>query len=604
VALSAPYSTTSWDAREPGQPKFDLPLLYLHHEREVTAIAERTLGIEIVGLAAGAEIQVEVLSWHVDISTAERQAETRRFFLPDHPCTADDPCTVEWVFEARTMPSDLYTLRVKDAGGKLLWSNPHPERPDFVTLDTWNVEIGEYVVRTYYATLFPFARGAEDVDNRLAPGAVTDFIERQFVPLIVDTWHTQVHDWGFGEPIHPDWDADQVVEIVITAYPFALFDGTGTYTVVVDAQGQPYPERRIWWYANNGSFQRYDSLENGCRVILAHEFFHLMQWNVLLNTGRPTSYWLNVFLEAQGRLVQSVQYPELELHTGHLVKDHSNFVKRSANRFLGDRLNVSYRVFEAERIERYDAALYWRFLYEQFGGMEVVRAALQEMAERDEPDIVAAVGSVMDRAFQRLDGPFQSFEESLIAFAWANYALRLENGRCASDDRAVCGGTYYDPDGMYQDPPLEARLSYKGGTRTYDGAIPASFGMDFVQVSLDPALHSQPLTVTLQSEGSIARFSVQIWELSPGRPKPRALTPHPEIVPRNKGGAHVYVIPQVDRTACDTLALIITRLDPDETVDPAGNYRITLTSPAHGGDDKGDQDPLLDTVPGDGSVPG
>jgi len=598
VTLSAPFSTTSWDERDPQRPRFDLPLLYLHREREGTTAPERTLGIEIVGLAAGAELQVELRSWHVDVSTAQRHAETRRFSLPDRPCTFVEPCTLQWVFEAATMPSDLYTLRIQDANGKRLWSNPQPERTDFVALDTWDVRFGEYVVRTTYATLFPFARGPVDLDNRLTPGGVTDFIEGRFVPLIADTWRTQVHDWGFGEPFHPDWDADRVVEIFMTAHPFALFDGTGTYTVL-PVEGQTYPQRRIWWYASNGSFQRYDSLENGCRVIFAHEFFHLMQWNVLLNTAHPTSYWLNVFIEAQGRLAQSVQYPELELHTEHLAMDHSDFVKRSANRFLGERLNVSYQVFEADPTERYDAALYWRFLYEQFGGMEVVRVALQEMADREERDIVAAMGRVMNRTFAQLDGPFQSFEESLVAFARANYALRLD---CASQDRVGCGGNYYDPDTMYRDPPLEARINYKGGTRTYDGALPASFGMDFVQVSLDPALRYQPLTVTVKSEGGVARFNVQIWELGPGRPKPRALTPQPEIVPQNTAGAHVYVIPQVDRTAYDTLALIVTRLDPDERLDPAGKYRITLESPAHSDDEK--RNPDLVIVPGDGSVPG
>ena len=56
------------------------------------------------------------------------------------------------------------------------------------------------------------------------------------------------------------------------------------------------------------------------------------------------------------------------------------------------------------------------------------------------------------------------------------------------------------------------------------------------------------------------------------------MTPHPETVPQDHGAAHVYVIPRVDTTTYDRLALIITRLDSDETSDPAGNYTITLSS--------------------------
>ena len=105
-----------------------------------------------------------------------------------------------------------------------------------------------------------------------------------FVPTIVDTWHTQFGTWGFG-PIHPDWDADQVVEIVLTAPPFSLYDGSGPYTVSTYTDGRRYPERRIWLPSNAEILARYDTLDNGFKVVLAHEFFHLAQWNVRLAAG-------------------------------------------------------------------------------------------------------------------------------------------------------------------------------------------------------------------------------------------------------------------------------------------------------------------------------
>ena len=68
------------------------------------------------------------------------------------------------------------------------------------------------------------------------------------MPIIQETWHTQFHTWGFGEPIHPDWDADKVVEIIITDPPFALFDGTGhLHSIRPHRNGHPYPQRRLWW---------------------------------------------------------------------------------------------------------------------------------------------------------------------------------------------------------------------------------------------------------------------------------------------------------------------------------------------------------------------
>jgi len=576
VTLSAAHWTTSWDAQDPERPRFDLPLLYLHREREGAAEADRTLAINISGIAARTdiEVEVEVVSWHVNGSTGDQQDETRSFVLPDRPCTSDDPCTVQWTFDPTTTLSDFYCLRVKDSVGHLLWENPYSDQPDFVMLDTWDVGLGDYTVRVYYATLFPFARGQNDLDNRLPPGAVTDFIERQFVPIIVDTWNTQFHTWGFA-PIHPDWDPDKVVEIIITDPPFALFDGTGTYTRLIGADGLPYPERRIWWFSSNNAFQAYDSLENGCKVTFSHKFFHLVQWNTLVSTGHPESFWLYVFIEGQGKFAPSVQYPELEIRKNHVVVGNSAYAS-AANRFLALRLNTSYKDLETSKEGKYDATLYWRFLYEQFDDMGIIRASLEEMAVHFDPDIVGSMESAMNEAFRRFGGPFHTFEDSLIAFARANYALRLKNGRCAADDLAECDGFYHDPDNTYADPPLEAKLNYDGSLLTYDGSIPTSFGMDFVEVSLNPVVHNQPVVVTFRGEGAVAQFNVQIWKLGPGGAKPQAITPHPGTIPQNRGDAHMYVIPHLDTTAYDRLAFIITRLDAKESPDPIGEYTIVL----------------------------
>jgi hypothetical protein len=45
---------------------------------------------------------------------------------------------------------------------------------------------------------------------------------------------------------------------------------------------------------------------------------------------------------------------------------------------------------------------------------------------------------------------------------------------------------------------------------------------------------------------------------------------------QNGDDLYEYVIPEVDVLASNRLALIITRLDPDETRDPVGEYWLTL----------------------------
>jgi hypothetical protein len=100
--------------------------------------------------------------------------------------------------------------------------------------------------------------------------------------------------------------------------------------------------------------------------------------------------------------------------------------------------------------------------------------------------------------------------------------------------------------------------------------------MDFVEVRVDPAARDQTLTIRFQGDGTEGRFNVQIWRLASGETRPLAVTPGPEIVLPDRAGGHVYTIQPDETAAWDRLALIITRLDLGEAVDPVGSYTITF----------------------------
>jgi hypothetical protein len=584
VALSAAQTTRSWDSRL-GEPEpVELPLFHLGRQRQATPAAERTLTLHVSGLQGGQPVEIELVSRHQDPSTDAHHRQAERVVLPNRPCSASDPCTVQWTLDATAALSDFYRLVLYDGEGNLLWENPDPERPDLVALDTWEVDLDDHTVRIYYAVLFPFARGEKNLDDRLPPNGVHDFIANQFEPNDVETWKTQFHTWGFA-PIYPAWDPDNVVEIFFTSPPFALFDGIDNYTVSMYADGTPYPERRIWLSANAKSLERYDSLENGLKVIFSHEFFHLVQWNVRLGSGCTVPKWKNVFIEAQATFAPSAQYPEIEMSREHLVSTRSQH-SAAAQRFLERRLKTSYATIEAEEAGVvYDVALYWRFLYEQFGDLGVLRVALEEMACRPVDDVPSVLDEVMDAALARLQGPFSNFEQSMVAFAQANYALRLENGRCTAEDVRVCQGRYYDPHGMYTIPLAEAALSHRESTSTYDGAIPVSFGTDLIDVRLSPDLDGHPLAITFRSTG--ANFGVKVRKLyADGEPRDPArgktgvwaLTPQPEAMVGECSAECHYLIPRLNLEQYDRLALIIVRLDVDEVLDPAGVYHLVVDS--------------------------
>jgi hypothetical protein len=95
------------------------------------------------------------------------------------------------------------------------------------------------------------------------------------------------------------------------------------------------------------------------------------------------------------------------------------------------------------------------------------------------------------------------------------------------------------------------------------------------------------------------RFALQVWEVSGNRAdpdaarlgdklgevggRPRGLTVQPADVQESENGIHRFTISHLDPARCDRLALIVTRLDADEHLDPAGAYRIDVVSNAEVG---------------------
>ena len=269
----------------------------------------------------------------------------------------------------------------------------------------------------------------------------------------------------------------------------------------------------------------------------------------------------------------------------------------SVNRFLGNGslpgdLNASYG-----RMDPYRTAIYWRFLYEQCGGMangvkdpaagmQVIRQALTVLYSGEvvdiasSTDLVGALPGIMDRALEGSACPFQTHKESLLAFARAIYALRLEGGRCTRPGSpAGCG--LYDLNHLYVDPPLNI-VNYAGAEQAYSGAIKSSFGVDFVDVVLDPTATGQPLTLEFYpAPGAGAEFNVHLWQLADSgegaRPQRVPGQAVPEVLTGTNADGHLaYVIPAINTTAYNRLGLIITRVDANEGSDPVGAYTIVL----------------------------
>lgn len=631
---SIPFSTEDSSGTLPETR--EVPHLVLYRNGALTGPHERTLIVEVVGIqvpAPGVTVTLTVETQHGDPDPvggpgSSRGAQTSQlsFIQGDSERKGRIPVWREarWiasppdapeggarvVFEhtfdevvisgTRTLatPTDYfrYDLEVSDPRHPLHidqdyaflmenhWIAPLPE----VEEAAMGAAPDELIV--YYADMFPFRKNARDPATWLPREDVSDYVRTDLVPRMVEAFRVQTDEWGF--PWYPAWTSYRSGPDV-ERLSVALTDGRTWFHGRAPLRGHSGISIKV----TGGDNAQYDTLTDGLISIFHHELFHNHQRNISLNESSSGAIagkggaW-EFFSEGTSVLASSVGQPRVQF-----TSISRTYVSR-ANKFIGDSgplsdLNKSY-----EELYPYNAAIYWRFLYEQCGqaetgrldpavGMEIIRRALTILYSGEviditaSTDLVAALPAIMDRALSGSRCPFDTYEESLTAFSSAIYALWSEGGRCTAPGiPAGCG--FYDPHGLYKDPPVKAVI-YSGEDGEHAGEIPSSFGMDFVHVTLGRAADGQPLRLELhQPPGAAAEFAVQVQELKTLdkrlklQPISNEETGQRVLQTKSPTGALSYVISAVDRTEYDRLGLIITRVDANERSDPLGEYTVLL----------------------------
>jgi hypothetical protein len=453
---------------------------------------------------------------------------------------------------------------------------------------------------------------------------VPHFVEHELVERMVEAYRLQTELWGLPWPaawtsLRPEHGEERL--------SVALTDGRTWYHGRAPMSGMASIALNVSGYRGADDTQMTEDLMS----TFHHELFHNLQRAIHQsyggdgNLGWHPDVW-QFFSEGTAVLAASVALPTahftLVLGVGSYTSNANVFLTRNsygqemiappfaANPSIPDAMDYEAvppgaadglslsRPRSYESMPPYAAALVWRFLYEQCGGMHagiedpaagmaVIRRALSvlysgEIADvANSADLVAHLPEVMDRALAGTACPFQTWDDALVHLSCAIYALRLAGGRCTEPGLpAGCG--LYDPNGLYLEPPV-GTVTYTGADQEYPMAIPSSYGMAFVDVVLDSAVDGQSLTIELigAPEGE-ARFNVQVWTLTEAGPSGRpqripAQLAGPEVLADQDGDGHVSTrIRLIDLAEFNRLGLIITRVDANERIDPVGAFTIRV----------------------------
>jgi hypothetical protein len=640
------FTTQNGQATYDAEPQaLDLPYLVLYRNGTLTPSDERTLIVTVSDLVvppSGLTVTLTLQTYHGDpdlgADLENRITVWRESRRLDSSLALDATGgIVVWEHEfgptlmsgpeSVATPTDYFRYEITIINEDLSASGPlHSFSQDhaFLMENQWTAPLGpeqtapergapeELVV--YYCDMFVFQHDTADPASRLRRDEIPHYVQTELVPTLLEALRVQTEDWDF--PWQPAWtsyraqDENQRLSV-------ALSDGETWFHGQAPVRGFSGISLRT----KGGVNRNYETLTDGLLSTFHHELFHNLQKGLAQQLGGQGDVdgqkgaW-GFLSEGTAALAESVGQRDIHFSPDAGARSYISL----ANGFIGQtdfpgELNRSYG-----QMIPYYAAIYWRFLYEQCdgmadgtenprAGMRIIRRALEELysgAQVDiggSSDLVHHLPAVIDQALagpEAPDCPFQTFRESLQHFARAIYQLRLDGGRCTvpglptatqtgTPAGAAAGCSFYDPNHLYFDPPV-SELTYRGAQvlfaaadQPYPHGIGSSYGIDLVDVVLDPSTQGQPLTIEISgAPGADTDFSVEIWRImdsgaSGGAEKRLSPVGAPEqLNAQTTDGRLVYTIPEIDTGLANRLGLIITRLDSDEASDPVGAYTITL----------------------------
>jgi len=595
-----------------------IPHLILNRNGVLTPGSERTLLLSLEHLTvppSGLYVRLIVETQHSDPDLGRKNTNKLRLweetrFVPYSPESQQSiPVNFELTFQGlqkrlkRSIgtPTDYYGYRITllDSQGKTL--QEIDEEYAFLMENQWRVALpmvledspgaapNELVI--YYYDMIPFQADLRDPETQIARQNVGRYIQTELIPAMVDAFKTQTNLWGF--PWYAEWTNYRTGEGNKTL-SVALGDHGTWFHGAAPSIGHALISIRV-----DGSFREYSNLTDGILSAFHHELFHNQQRNINMHFGGTGNVagmdnaW-QMFTEGTAVLASLVGQPSVQFEPAMQMRAYlkrANTFLGSDGDYLGD-LNRSYQNIP------YDAAIYWRFLYEQCGGMkngkedpatgmQVIRHALEVLYKGEVVDInsstevIGSLPRVLDIALQGTPTcAFHTYEDSLIHFARAIYLLRLEDGRCStSNDSSPCG--FYDPNQLYTMPPAEGYSIETGSTTQINGLVPTSYGIDLIEVELDPSAKGRNLKLILKGISDPENdFNVEVWKIN--KQKNGVVTERysgsmegPQSM-RTENGSLTMEVGDLSLNDFNSLGLIITRTDPFESQARSGRYLIQL----------------------------
>jgi hypothetical protein len=496
-------------------------------------------------------------------------------------------------------PTDYYGYRLTlaDPQGNIL--REISEEYAFLMENQWRVPLPKVLEASpdaapnelliYYCDMIPFQADLRDPDTQIPRQDVGRYIQTELMPAMVDAFKTQTNLWGF--PWYAEWSNYRTDED-----PKTLSVALGEYSTWFHGSA-PSIGHALISIRVDGGFREYSNLTDGILSVFHHELFHNQQRNISFhfagkgNIAGKDEAW-KLFTEGTAALASFVGQPKVQFESTSRMRTYLN----RANAFIGSEGHFSGDLNRSYQEVPYHLAIYWRFLYESCGGikdgledpatgMKVIRHMFETLYKGEivnvnsSNDVTAGLPRILDVALQATPTcAFHTYDESLIHFARAIYLLRLEDGRCSTSDHSnYCG--FYDPQKLYQTPPAEDYMIQTGATTQINGSISASYGIDLIELELNPSAEGKTLKVIFKNISDPENeFNVELWKVktlqSEAEPESYSAQRGEPKSTRTENGTLTVEIDNLSVNDFNGLGLIITRTDSFDNKEANGRYFI------------------------------
>jgi len=547
IYLPLPYQSSG--KPEQGQlvpsVKTDKNYVTIRENGSPTSQTERTVNVIVSGFDANTEMTIKATSF----------GGTDGDFLNVKVTTdGNGGITYTWVVDgSASQASDLAVISATGKVGNMEMTENLPEfsegpfalQDKFYNPDQFNVD-PDLALTIYYCTGY---------ENYV--GATVEAFKNSVRAAMVASYVKQVTEWKFMRPFDQDQD-----------YYVYINDGMNEFHDSKTTAARSGEDRKMWIQSDIFSgYNNYSSAHALINVVVAHEFFHGIQYGYHPNhlaiwSNNDAGDWI---IEGQARFIQSVQYESEEF------ADAQHLYPRDANLYLQQNLNSSLKA------NTYNYCIYWRFLYENYRSattesdkVRILERALMEAASQEAAGRDAVVGGelAMNTALSGGGGVYNTFDASIDNFAKANYILKLDDADPSQR---------YSHVATYSDPAIAARIVYAGTTEEITGDIPASFGMDFIEVSFTAPNNAATFSFDGGSGDKFATnddddFQVTLLVIDNNR-----LVSEKTLTLDGASEEGQLELTGIGNDSGDKVAVIVARLDSKEgDAKATGNYKLKV----------------------------